>query len=139
MSDGIDAISSICPKGWKLPKGGVTSYSPVDFRQSAGMNDFAAAINYTGAVGGSNIWNDLFNPSFKNGSLTMNGITWAAAGRYDSSKPGAVGSSGYYWSRTSGHDTASYYFYFLDGNLSTAVNGYYKYRGLSVRCVAYSN
>ncbi len=122
-----DASSSICPKGWRLPKG----------TPGTDTNEFAAAAGLTGAdiATGSNHWGNLSNPSFTNNALTVNGVTWPAAGYYYNNTADRVGSGGYYWSSTAYSNNNTYRLYF-DSSYFGPANNNSKTNGSSVRCVA---
>ena len=125
-----DASSSICPKGWRLPKG----------TPGTGTNEFAvvAGLTSTNVAANTSYWSSLSSPSFANNALTVNGVTFPAAG-YVSTSNGSLynaGSYGYYWSSTANNSDRAYSLFFYSGRFSPANDYSYKYAGLSVRCVA---
>ena len=124
-----DASSSICPKGWRLPKGA----------PGTGTNEFAvvAGLTSTNIAAGTSYWSSLSSPSFTNNALTVNGVTFPAAG-YVNSPNGSLsnaGSDGYYWSSTADSSNNAYGLRFYSGSFYPA-NNYSKYHGFSVRCIA---
>ena len=124
-ADGGDASGSICPKGWKLPKGGTGT-----------TNDFAIMGGITSSVvNDANYWSSAKSPSFSSNTLTVNGSTWIAAGFVDTNGLTNPGSHGAYWSSTAISSTLAYYLYFSSGSFRPAYN-YIKYRGYPIRCVA---
>ncbi len=123
----VDAASSICPKGWRLPKG----------TPGTGTNEFAvvAGLTSTNVAVNSNYWSSLSSPSFANSALTVNGVTFPAAGYYSDSSPYNIGSYGSYWSSTADSTTGAYRLRFSSSFFYPAYNNYRR-SGLSVRCVA---
>ncbi len=124
-TDGADTSGSICPKGWKLPKGGTGT-----------TNDFAIMGGITSSVSkDTNHWSNAVSPSFSGNTLTVNGNTWIAAGGVGTSGLSYPGSYGYYWSSTARSSTFAYYLGFTSGDFDPA-DTVYKYLGRTVRCVA---
>ncbi len=116
-----DASGSICPKGWKLPKGG----SSGDFQALYNKyNNNQVSANKRILLGAS--------------TEAAGGTYFPAAGYVDSYGLSYGGTNGYYWSRTVYDSGNSYNLYFASSSISPAYNNG-KYRGLSVRCVAYSS
>lgn len=122
-----DASSSICPKGWRLPKG----------TPGIGTNEFAVVVGLTSVdiAKDGNFWSSLSSPSFANNALTVNDVTWPAAGHYFGSSSNSVGSFGGYWSSTAYSGSNAYDLDFYS-NLFRPAYANYKYNGYSVRCVA---
>lgn len=115
-SDDVDASSSICPKGWRLPRGNTVDFHDGEFD---GLNQALGGITDSDT--------HLINPD---------GPAFLRAGYYDWGVGYGQGSTGFYWSSTSASSSRNaYYLYFnsstVDPNFST--NRYY---GISVRCVA---
>ncbi len=113
---GVQASSSICPKGWKLPTGNST-----------------IAGSFGGLVGAGNIGTDTAKiasePYYfvRGGYVDMaNTILFTNAGR-----------SGFYWSSTatSGSD-AAYSLWFYSTNSVEISNSDPRQSGLSIRCIA---
>ena len=105
---GVDAVSSICPKGWVLPSGGSTTSQFYILTNGLNYNTIKAVpynfipagwIEYTGTLG-------------------------------------APGSHLTYWSRTASTDTNAYYLYSDTVNYLPGTGTYGRFRGYSVRCVA---
>lgn len=115
-----DAASSICPKGWKLPKNG--EYEVL-------------SSNYTGS------WTTNSGKKGKwigASSASAGGAFFPAAGFYYNNSPYSVDSGGLYWSRSSYTANNAYSMSFESGNMFASGN-YFKYYGFPVRCVAYSS
>ena len=109
ISSDIDATSSICPKGWKLPpNSGVGSY-----------------INLTAAAG-------ITHNSAGSTKLNNAPYSFLYTGIYDQNGFHHNG-SGYYWSRTSQSNSNAYYLVFssVDNAPQYTLN---KYLGHAVRC-----
>ncbi len=124
-TDGDDASGSICPKGWKLPKGGTGT-----------TNDFAIMGGITSSVSkDANHWNGAKDISFSDNTLTVNGGTWIAAGDVYTDGLRVPGSYGSYWSSTASSSTGAYYLNFGSGNFYPARTRN-RYGGRTVRCVA---
>lgn len=112
MSSG-DATSSICPKGWRLPKGG-----------SSG--DFQALVTALGGDTSSAGSTALQNPD---------GPNFVLAGYYYNGSPYSRGSNGYYWSSTAYAANYAYNLSFSSSGVDPT-SGSLKYDGYSVRCIA---
>ena len=124
-TDGDSASGSICPKGWKLPKGGTGT-----------TNDFAIMGGITSSISkDTNHWSSAKSPSFSGNTLTVNGSTWIAAGSVGTDGLDRPGSYGLYWSSTASSSTRVYYLLFYSDSFLPASTGY-KYSGRPVRCVA---
>ena len=119
-----DAAGSICPKGWKLPKGGIGT-----------ENDFAIMGGIISSVDASaNYWSSAKSPSFSGNTLTINGSTWIAAGSLGVGGLNQGGSYGNYWPSTAYSSALAYGLLFYNRYFNPA---YYndKYIGRSVRCL----
>lgn len=138
---GLDAASSICPKGWRLPKGGLNN-SPNSAADQSG-NDFARVVGYGGALEDGQDLNNVLNVSKDGYTYTANGSSWPAAGV---AFPGlglrGAGTSAIYWSRTANSLSRGYYFniYSNDSGYHLLVtDSYSRSSALPARCVAYPN
>ena len=124
-----NASSSICPKGWRLPKG-TPGTDTNEFAVVAGLINIKIST-------GINYWSSLSIPSFADNALTVNGVTWPAAG-YVFTSNGTLydtGSGGRYWSSTANGSNNAYRLSFFSDTFSPASSNY-KYNGFSVRCIA---
>ncbi len=131
MSSG-DTTSSICPKGWRLPKSGT----------GVGTNDFANVSGIstsTNITAGTNYWSKAKAPSFTNSTLIVNNSTWLAAGYVragnGSGSIDTFGSTGYYWSSTADRQSYAYYFLFFNNSLYPADSNS-RSSGYSIRCIS---
>ncbi len=117
-----EASSSICPKGWKLPKG---DYSG-DFQTLKWTTTWTSIDGINGRWLGAS-------------TATSGGAFFPAAGFVYSSGLSSAGSNGFYWSRTVRN--SSYDVYYLNFNNNDTYPADYgnKYFGLSIRCIAYSS
>ena len=124
-----NATSSICPRGWRLPKSA----------SGTGTNEFAVAVGLTNTniSAGSNYWTGLSNPSLANNALTVNDTTWAAAGYVNTNRGllGGIDVNGYYWSSAVNNTTNAYGLFFGNSDFRPFYSNY-KYDGFSVRCLA---
>lgn len=116
-----DAASSICPRGWKLPS----------------KNDYYALnAKYSGTwtTSGSRTGRWLGGASIATG-----GAFFPTAGVFDTNGLYTNGNDGYYWTRSadSSADDAYALYFFKDSILPAYT--FKRYRGFSVRCVAYSS
>ena len=144
----------ICPKGWRLPwvsDSGSTSTGTGDM--------YTLALSYNN---NSNVWSNYITPgssssnfpSTSNATVRQNMVAgdsgsldrfasngaagFTYAGYYDGTTLYLVGARGLYWS-SSVYDTGnSYYLNFVTADVSLQ-NGYGKYYGFAVRCVAIEN
>ncbi|MBR0488155.1 hypothetical protein IJJ39_00545, partial [Candidatus Saccharibacteria bacterium] len=133
--DGVNATSSICPKGWMLPTAtteGVSrdsgGYTGGDFYQMilAETGQSSLADGYSEST--ANFYNNA-GPGTTPGFLL--------AGNYLSSAFYNGGSYGRYWSSTSKSGTGAYNLFFTSSHVNSA--GYdYRRLGCSVRCLAKS-
>lgn len=120
-----DATSSVCPKGWRLPKGGIGT-----------TNEFAIVGGVTSSISAkTSYWSDAKNISFAAGILTVNGSDWPAAGYYNNGS-NIVGSGGNYWSSKAGSATADAYYLAFNGDTFVPAYNSVRRSGRSVRCVA---
>ena len=114
------AMSSICPKGWRLP---TSNGASADFAQLMGAYDLR-----TDNGSESNVDKVRLTPLY-----------FIPAGRVSPSGLDSTGDYSYYWSSTPYSDgNDAYLLYFYSGHLNPSVNGY-RYRGFSVRCLVESN
>lgn len=102
-----DAASSICPKGWQLPKGG-----------SGG--DFAG----------------LTNKSASSGGINFGGAFWPYVGAFNGAGLIDAGAVGYYWSRTASSTGSAYHLSISSGPTVNTSRTYATTDGYAVRCVA---
>ena len=107
MSSG-DATSSICPKGWKLPKGG-------------SRGDFQTLYNQYNTL--AKMRTDADGPEF------------LLSGFYGSSTAYSREIFGYYWSRTAYSTDRAYFLSLTRSSVNPAYDAP-KHNGISVRCVA---
>ena len=113
-----DVNESICPAGWRLP----TSNS-ADANYSFG--NLVKQYGYTGTNGSASEATLLASPLF-----------FARGGEVYSGSLRLQGSDSYYWSsRASSNSNYAYSLYFGGSYVYPSLN-YYRYSGLSVRCVA---
>ena len=111
---GIDAETSICPKGWRLPRG----------YQSANGNDFK---NLNAA------YNEDTGPDYP---LIASPVFFTRSGQIlYSATMNNPSNNGYYWSSTILGDTLADNFYFYSGMVYTSNYGS-RASGFNIRCVA---
>ncbi len=132
-SDGANAPSSICPKGWKLPVGYQSTKTDNDFWtlfRSIGLtisNDSLASNSgsYTGWGSGdlAVVQNAPYNFAYT-GNMYNNTF-------YPSSYQ-----TGDWWSRTAYDSTYAYYLRVASGNVGPGTYKFYRRYGYAVRCVA---
>ena len=128
--------TSICPKGWHLPKGGNN--------QNTANNEFLAlgeAIvgskpadysSYTYSYYGNNNTAEGTNASNKFRNFPNNFIY---SGNFYVSSASNRGGGGYYWSSSVGSNNLSYYLSFLSIYVYPGTVSIYNYYGLSIRCL----
>ena len=116
-----DALSSICPKGWRLPTG--NSYT-----ENYSFGKLTNAYGITNSANGTSDSVLLSSPLF-----------FARGGYIYSGSLDTQGSSGRYWS-SKAHSNASdaYRLYFHSSDVTPSLNGN-RSLGFSVRCVAHGN
>ena len=113
-TQGWNAPSSICPKGWRLPTGG----SGGDFQTLT--NAYSIGNNAAGS-------NTLRGDPLK--------FTYAGSVYYGDGVLYNQGSSGFYWSSTVSNQVSAYNLYFDSSSVNPTYDLNRPY-GLSVRCVA---
>ena len=106
-TQGQNTTASICPKGWRLP----TSGSGGEFQV-------------------------LYNNYNSSSVLRSNPVNLILSGSVSFSSHGNQGSYGFYWSSTVYSSNNAYGLGLNTSNVNPALNGSYKYYGLSVRCIA---
>lgn len=109
-TDGANATSDICPRGWSLPT-------------KAQYDNLLSKAGISGASGSTKIKNSPYNFLF--------------AGFTNGSKLGSVGSNGYYWTRTVNNGNYAYRLRIDSSNVTT--NGIYRFYGYPIRCIATSS
>ena len=121
------ATHDICPLGWHVPTGGTSGewQALADAVQGGDVPNAGAGSTYSTAynffrTSGKNAWN----------ATTKSMI----AGRAHSGSLNGQGTYSYWWSSTVRSTTHAYNL-ILDASYISPQNGYYKYVGLSVRCV----
>ncbi|MCQ2050088.1 MAG: fibrobacter succinogenes major paralogous domain-containing protein, partial [Candidatus Saccharibacteria bacterium] len=113
-NEGADAENSICPKGWRLPRG----------YQSANGNDFK---NLNAA------YNEDTGPDYP---LIASPVFFTRSGQIlYSATMNNPSNNGYYWSSTILGDTLADNFYFYSGMVYTSNFGN-RASGFNIRCVA---
>ena len=129
--------TSLCPTGWRLPKGGDKSNEANNEFWSlitTGLNNGTKPANYdsstypyyTGTPEGSDV--SKLTRNFPNNFLY--------SGYFNTSSAFNRGSRGYYWSSTAYDSYYSYYLYLYSSNVYPGTYNDYKNYGRSIRCVA---
>lgn len=134
-SAGYNAAASICPKGWRLPKG-TTSDANAQQNNNWMTGDWYTLATAYG-VTSFGTYGDTKSDVFYNNAGPGTTPNFLAVGRYDSSTFGyGTYHSGWYWSSTlSGTGTGMIIMSFSpeQSNMANSTNRRY---GLSVRCLA---
>ena len=131
--------TSLCPKGWRLPKGGdktrITSNNDNEFWNLVvvGLNGGISPANfdsqtgpyYTGAAEAGPVSNSL--RAYPNNFLY--------SGLFNTSSANDRGGIGYYWSSTTSSNISSYRLYLNSTYVSPGANTNRKYEGVSIRCI----
>ena len=127
-SENTDTQFSICPKKWHLPSSRDGTDSNSDFRAfiiGYGGLDSIATYDSSTIPNGTTIYN----------SISLNSTPhFILAGYYGNGKFSDGGSIGYYRSATSISNSSARILSLSSNNVSSA-RGFYRYRGLSVRCL----
>lgn len=134
-SAGYNAAASICPKGWRLPKG-TTSDANAQQNNNWMTGDWYTLATAYG-VTSFGTYGDTKSDVFYNNAGPGTTPNFLAVGHYDSSTFGyGTYHSGWYWSSTlSGSGTGMIIMSFSPEQSSMA-NGTNRRYGLSVRCLA---
>jgi len=124
--------TSICPKGWHLPKGGSSANAiNSDFWQlGLGIMGFAPANN-------SNYTSSETNSDGKTATVAIRSYpnNFVYSGNVNSGSVGLRGSYGLYWSSTANSSYYTYYLYFHSSRVYPGTNDGNKYSGMAIRCV----
>ena len=129
--------TSLCPAGWRLPRGGD--------KNNESNNDFWSLI-----VDGINNGTDPANYSSENApyydeaeeaapvstALRTYPNNFVYPGLINGGNISGRGSGGYYWSSTvSNNDSSTYRLYFVRTRVYPGTSNVYKYAGLPMRCM----
>ncbi|MBQ9403106.1 hypothetical protein IJU22_00840, partial [Candidatus Saccharibacteria bacterium] len=101
-----DTSTSVCPKGWRLPKGG----SSGEFQSLYNKYNSASAM------------------------MDTNGPNFKLAGNRSGSSTSNASTNGYYWSSTA-YDSYRAYYLDLNSSSVDPADYSTKYHGLAVRCI----
>lgn len=124
VTTGSDAGNSICPKNWKLPKGGTSE-------KTADGNEFTEMLeHYLGALSGTT-WGE------NRVLLSRAPLYFVPAGYVVTTTAPTLGDNGNVWSSRVGNSTNAYILYFNSSNVNPRSSGgnLGKRNGYSVRCV----
>ena len=124
-TNNVDAPSSICPKGWRLPKARDGYDSP--------NNEF---YNLSKEYKGSATWTDGY--SWNGSHQMLSGepkYVFSGNRRYSFTDLYGVGSRGYWWSSTMYASYSAYYMY-MNSSLVYPRDNNQRFSGFSVRCLA---
>ena len=140
VTDPTVAPDSICPAGWRLPRGLVDNSGtilPSEFNQMLIANGITNGTDTAlGPYDESTI--ATHNVGYTAGGfnkMTTKPYFFARAGHVHSSTLWVFSTSGYYWSSSAQSGSQAYYLFFHSGALYPA-NRYSRLSGRSVRCVA---
>ena len=117
-SSGDHNVTSICPKGWRIPQGNNTN-------EGFGRLDID--------MGGTGVYQSTNEASNRWRSYPVNILY---SGALSGSRFDYLGDRGYYWSSTAYNDGYSYLLFLYNSNLYPGATSFYKYGGSNVRCVA---
>ena len=130
------ADNSICPKGWRLPKGLTNPDGTVTQSEFNKLLSAQGVANGTDLAGSTNVgytsagWGRI-NTTGVNGDP----LYFVRSGLVDDTTLYHFSWNGYYWSSTAQSGSYAYSLYFYSGGLYPALVGY-RGGGWSVRCVA---
>ena len=139
----IFSNSSLCPSGWRLPKGGdktrIASNDDNDFWNLTvdGLNSGTNPNNYNNQTRPYYAGNTEAGPIAKKMKAYPNNFLYS--GLFDSSSASNRGVYGYYWSSTTLGIYASYGLYLDNTNVCPGTSYNSKYSGGNIRCVASPN
>ena len=131
------ANASLCPAGWRLPKGGD--------KESESDNDFWTLIvtNINNGIKPAN-YDNAANPYYEGtseagpiaASLLAYPNNLLYSGYFRGSSVTSTGSFGQYWTSTVSSNIASFDLYFNVGRISPGTTSWDKYQGGSIGCIA---
>ena len=128
-NDGDEAMGSICPKGWRLPKTGTIAKSTNnDFYNMA--QHYIGSMSWSGSNESGNWHNGTHNLLSSPQNFIYSGLRWS-----DADGVALIGSYGRWWSSTVYSSSNAHY---LDVYSSYVVPraDYSRYNGFTVRCIA---
>ena len=141
----VSAADSVCPAGWRLPKGVTSSTKPVTAENAEEMNVLMNAVGISTGFDGR-LADDGAVSFLENGfnMARSNPLYLTRAGRQYNSDGWIdyVGSDGQYWTSTVGyefggeHEVGGGYIYELYSSDAPMFIGWSRRYGLPVRCVA---
>ena len=123
--------TSLCPKGWRLPKGGSSSNATNSDFWNLGVSimGFAPPNNYY-YYSETNADGDTASKAFRK---YPNNFVYS--GSYDSSVATSRNLYGYYWSSTVRNQEYSYMLYLYYSSIDPGTDSYNKSIGYSIRCM----
>ena len=122
-----NAANSICPKGWRLPKGR-------DSSDTATAREFGQLWYKAGITGSPTATSYATNGFLK---IRRSPLFFVRGGNVGETKFGGGANTGNWWSSTVVSTTRAYVAYFGGTNINSAYNGgnFYRYSGRSIRCI----
>ena len=127
--NGDEATSSICPKGWRLPKPGTIAKSiNNDFYNMA--QHYIGSMSWYGSSESGYWQNGTNNLLSSPQNFVYSGWRW-----YEANGVEYVGSYGLWWSSTVRSSNRAYSLYVYSGHVNP-MDYYYRRNGFAVRCIA---
>ncbi|MBO7132449.1 hypothetical protein J6V85_04330 [Candidatus Saccharibacteria bacterium] len=132
------ANTSICPKGWRLPKGGNKANESTNEFWSlivTSLNNGTKPANYSSSTEPYYIEAEEVGPIEKKLRAFPNNFVYS--GNVIDSSVSSRGSIGFYWSATAKNYSTAYLFSFYGSYVYPGTNTVHssKYKGMSIRCV----
>ncbi len=133
--------TSLCPAGWRLPKGGQTTVNTTaDFYilGKALMNNQEPDQDATSGYGyyGNTLTNTAGDTATKAFRKYPNNFLYS--GYFYGSSANYRGSSGYYWSSTVRNGSSSYHLLLSSSDVYPGTSSSSKYSGYAIRCTAFA-
>ena len=131
--------TSLCPAGWRLPKGGHSTVNPTSELYLLGkavMDN--AEPDQDVSIGTSYYSNQVTNNIGKIATAAVRSYpnNFLYSGYYDASSSYNRGVSGDYWSSTSGGPLTGFYMYLGSTGMRPGTANWSKFYGFAIRCVA---
>ena len=128
--------TSLCPAGWRLPKGGNSSNATNSEFWQLGLAIMDNVVPDQDNSGNSYYSNTPTNNAGDTATKAFRKYpnNFLYSGRFYGSSADSRGSRGYYWSSTAGNNLSSYYLLLGSSNVDPGTDYYGKNHGYSIRC-----
>ncbi len=127
--------TSLCPTGWRLPKGGNKNNGANNEFWSlivTGLNNGIKPVDYDSST--RPVYETIAEAVPVSNALRSYPNNFVYAGWHDASSVSGRGSLGYYWSSTAGDYSSSYQLFLRSAKVNPSTDYSAKYSGVAIRC-----